>query len=140
MTRSLEMVGTLRLIYWTTIFGHRNGSVGYRIYTRVPGGYRNPRGAYWASWAQVVEEERRQEVARGPLAPIRIGKGKGAAAPLLLPSLQLLLPPSPSWNRKGGQNLLGVGLPPLGSASSPWPAPSSSPLYIRRGAPHRHNN
>ena len=60
------------------------------------GGYRNPPGSYWALWALVERREGGQEVARGPLAPIRIGKGKGAAAPLLLPSLHLLLPPSPT--------------------------------------------
>ena len=81
----------------------------YRGVTGTPPGVIGPHGP------KVVEEERHQEVARGPLAPIRIGKGKGAAAPLLLLSLHLLLPPSPSWNKKGGQNLLVVGLPPLGS-------------------------
>ena len=70
-----------------------------------------------------------------PLAPIRIGKGKGAAAPLLLPSLHLLLPPSPSWNRKGGgANLLGVGLPPLGRASPLGrPSPPSPLLLLQLG-------
>ena len=70
-----------------------------------------------------------------PLAPIRIGKGKGAAAPLLLPSLHLLLPPSPSWNRKVGANLLGVGLPPLGRAS-PLGRPSPPPPFIYGGRGH----
>ena len=37
MTRSLEMVETYRLIYWTMLFRHR-------INIGVPGGYRNPRG------------------------------------------------------------------------------------------------
>ena len=108
---------------------------------RSTGGLPEPPGGYWASWAQVVEEEMRQEVACGPPCPNPIGKGKGAAVPLLLPSLHLLLPPSPSWNRKGGQNLLGVGLPPLGRTSSSWPAPPPPLLYIHgQGAPHRHNN
>ena len=51
------MVETWRLIYWTTIFGHQNGSGGYQIYTGVPGvtgttppggggGYKGPTGAY----------------------------------------------------------------------------------------------
>ena len=48
---------------------------------RSTGGLPEPPGGYWASWAQVVEEERQQEVARIPLAPIRIGKGKGAWPP-----------------------------------------------------------
>ena len=67
MTRSLEMVETLRLIYWNVIFGHRMSSGGYQIKTGEPGGYRNLPGGYWASWAQVVEEER--QPARGARPP-----------------------------------------------------------------------
>ena len=44
MTRSLEMVETQRLIYWTMLFGHRMSSERYRIIIGVPEGYRNPLG------------------------------------------------------------------------------------------------
>ena len=76
-----------------------------------------------------------------PLAPIRIGKGKGAAAPLLLPSLHLILPPSPTPTRKGGVLLpVGVGLP-LGVPSSLAGRLPPLLLYIRgQRAPHGHNN
>ena len=43
MTRSLEMVETKRLIYWTAIFGHRKCSGEVSDLTGVPEGYRNPR-------------------------------------------------------------------------------------------------
>ena len=52
-------------------FGHLSE---YRGVTGTPppqGGFIGPHGP------KVVEEERQQEVARGPLAPIRIGNGKG---------------------------------------------------------------
>src|SRR5215216_8080787 len=54
MTRSLEMVERLRLIYWTIVFGHRNGSGGTRYIseyregggvTGTPGGLIGP---HWA--------------------------------------------------------------------------------------------
>ena len=55
-----------------------NGSEGYRIYTGVPGGYRNPPGGYWASWAQ---SGGRGEAAGGgawpPLPQSELGKGRG---------------------------------------------------------------
>ena len=83
---------------------------GYRIYigetgglleVRNPSGVIGPHGPKW--WKR--RGDRRWRAA--PLAAIRIGKGKGAAGPLLLPSLHLLFPPSPSWNRKGrGQTYL----------------------------------
>ena len=44
MTRSLEMVERLRLIYWTIVFGHRNGYRVFWVFIGVPGGYRNPPG------------------------------------------------------------------------------------------------
>ena len=43
MMRSLEMVERERLIYWTIVFGHLNGFGTFRIFIRVPRGYRNPR-------------------------------------------------------------------------------------------------
>ena len=44
MTRSLKMVGRQRLIYWTIVFGHRNGSRVFRIFIRVPVGLPKPPG------------------------------------------------------------------------------------------------
>ena len=92
-----------------TIFGHRNGSGGYRIYTGVPGGYRNPPAGYWASWAQLVEEERRPRGSRAPLPPkSELDKG-GGAPPFLSPSLL----PSPLLVQQGREGVLlpvGVGL------------------------------
>ena len=93
-----------------TIFGHRNGSGGYRIYTGVSGGYRNPPGGYWASWAQLVEEERRPRGSHAPLPPqVRIGQGGGRRPPFLSPSLL----PSPLLVQQGREGVLlpvGVGL------------------------------
>ena len=43
-TRSLEMFQRERLIYWTMIFGHRNGFRKVWICFGVPRGYRNPPG------------------------------------------------------------------------------------------------
>ena len=63
------------------MFGHRNDFRGYQIYTGVPGGYRNPPGVIGPHGPKVVEEERQHEVARSPLAPIQIGKEKGARPP-----------------------------------------------------------
>ena len=59
MARSLEMVETLRLIYWNVIFGHRMSSGGYRINTGVPGGYRNPPGSILGLMGLSGEEEGR---------------------------------------------------------------------------------
>ena len=123
------------MIYWTTIFGHRNGSGGYRIYTGVPGGYRNPPEVIGPHGPKWWKRRGGQEVARGPPCPNPNWEREAGAAPLLLPSLHLLLPPSPSWNRKGGQNLLGVGLPPLG-APPPLGRPSPPPPFIYGGGGH----
>ena len=68
MTRSIEMVETLRLIYWNVIFGHRMSSGGYQINTGETGRLPEPPGGYWASWAQVVEEERRPARGARPVA------------------------------------------------------------------------
>ena len=119
-----------------TIFRHLNGSGGYRIYTGVPGGYRNPppRG-YWASWAQLVEERRGgQGWAARPSPLVRIGQGEGAGAPL--PSLSPLFPlPNPIPTRKGGNPTPGGSRTPPGVPSPGRPHPPLN-LYIRRqGAP-----
>ena len=45
MTRSLEIVETLRSIYSMTMFGHRKCFGRFWTYTGVPGGYRNPPGS-----------------------------------------------------------------------------------------------
>ena len=48
MTRSLEMVERLRLIYWTKVFGHRKDFGTFQILIGEPRGYRNPPGKLWA--------------------------------------------------------------------------------------------
>ena len=72
---------------------------------------------------------------RPPLAPIRIGQGEGAAAPLSFllstSSFPLLL----LGIGKVGPNLLGVGLPPLGRAS-PLAGPLLLPSFIYGGRGH----
>ena len=75
------------------------------------GGLPEPPGGYWASWAQVVEEERRPRGSRAPLPPVRIGQGGGRRPPLSFPPLSpSLSSPTPTW--KGGV-LLPVGVGPL---------------------------
>src|SRR5215216_7446977 len=113
MTRSLEMVGTSRLIYWKVIFGHRNGSGRHRINNGVPGGYRNTPGGQWALMG--FSGERRAARGCGVCPPrskpnwFRLG---GRPPPSFFSS-----PSFPCWTRKGGVLLLvGVGL-------SPWPHP-----------------
>ena len=99
----------------------------YRGVTGTPppgGGVIGPHGP------KVVEEERQQEVARSPPCPNPNWEREGGVAPLLLVGIG-----------KGGQNLLGVGLPPLGTPPPLGRPPPPSSLYIRRRrAPHRHNN
>ena len=101
---------------------------------RSTGGLPEPLGGYWASWAQLVEEERRPRGSRVPLPQVRIGQGGGAAPPFP-PSLS---PPSPSPNptRKGGSPTPGgsrtpPGAPLLASRLSP----PCSFIYGGRGAP-----
>src|SRR5215216_7291969 len=53
MTRSLEMVERLRLIYWTIVFGHRNGSggTGYILeYRGLPEPPEESNAPTWAIW------------------------------------------------------------------------------------------
>ena len=124
------------MIYWTTIFGHRNGSGGYRIYTGVPGGYRNPPGGYWASWAQLVEEERRPRGSRAPLPPSPNWTRRGGGAPLSFPPLSF---PLLSYSHlEGGSPTPGGSRTPHGARQGwPAPSPSSTPLYTGREAPPR---
>ena len=78
MTRSLEMVETRRLIYWTTIFGHRNGSgiIGYiPEYRGVTG---TPRGVYWALLGHTGKKEKGLKGGRTPPLGSFIYGGKGA--------------------------------------------------------------
>ena len=75
------MVETLILIYWTTIFGHRNGSGGYRIYTGVPGVTGTPRGLLGLMGPKWWKRRGSRRWRAAPLAPIRIGKGEGARPP-----------------------------------------------------------
>ena len=91
---------------------------------------------YWAYWALVEKREGIQEVARGPPCPSLNCTREGGGGPPLLPSLHLLLPPSPTPTRKGGVLLpVGVGLPPWRSLLLGWPPPPLL-LYIRgQGAP-----
>ena len=109
---------------------------GYRIYTGVPGGYHNPPGGYWASWAQVVEEERRPRGshARVP-SQVRIGLGRGRRPPF---SFSLFFLPSPLLlqHGKGGVLLpVGVGLL-MGRAKGGRPLPLlHSFIYGEGGTP-----
>ena len=58
-------------------------------------------------WALVEKREGSQEVAHGPPCPNPNWTRRRGGGPPLLPSLHLLLPSSPSWNRKGrGQTYL----------------------------------
>ena len=140
MTRSLEMAETWRLIYWMTIFGHRNGSGGYRIYTGVPGGYRNPppevigpHGPKW--WKRRGGQGAAASPSPPPPSPNWTRRG-GAAPPFPFPLSPSLSSPSPT--RKGGSPTPGGSRTPPG-APPPWPAaPPPLLLYIRgQGAPQR---
>ena len=84
-----------------------SGVIGYIAEYR---GLLEPPGGYWASWAQVVEEERRPRGSRAPLPPkFELDKEEGGA-PLSFPPLSpSLSSPTPTW--KGGVLLpVGVGL------------------------------
>ena len=90
-----------------------------------------PPGGYWASWAQLVEEERRPRGSRAPLPPkSELDKEGGGAPPFLSPSLL----PSPLIVQQGREGVLlpvGVGLllaPLLAGCTSPL-----APLYMGAG-------
>ena len=85
---------------------------------------------YWASWAQVVEEERRPRGSRAPLPPkFELDKEEGGA-PLSFPPLSpSLSSPNPTRKREGVLLPVGVGLLLVRPS---WP--DASPpllLYIR---------
>ena len=77
-----------------------------------------PQGVYGPYWALVEKEGSKQGVGRAPHRPKRNCFRVWGAGPFF-PSPLLLFPPSPSRNRKGGANLLGVGLPPPLGAPPP---------------------
>src|SRR3954471_12137558 len=94
MTRSLGMVETSRLIYWTAMFGHRNGSERFRILPECRRGYRNPPGEVWA----LLGHEGRERAAPGGGAPPMRSPNwtrRGGAAPLSLSLSLSFLPPFP---------------------------------------------
>ena len=105
-----------------------------RVFFEVPGSYRNTGKKYWASWAKWWKRGGR---ARGPPSPNRIGLGGRPPFPPFppSPSFSFSFPsfPSPTWTRKEGGILLGVGLPPLGAPPPPWPPLLLSLLYIWGG-------
>ena len=106
---------------------------------RSTGGLPEPPGGYWASWAQVVEEERRPRGSRAPLPPKSELDKEGGGAPPFLP-LSLLFPPSPNPTRKGGIPTPGGSRTPP-SAPSPGrpPLPPCSFIYEGRGHPKDNN-
>ena len=91
MTRSLEMVETQRLIYWTTMFGHRKCFRRFQTYTGVPGDYRNPPGDVMGLLGLSGEEEGRPGQSRAPSPSCPNWTRRGVAPPLF-PSLPLSLP------------------------------------------------
>ena len=94
-----------------TIFGHRNGFGGYRIFIGVPGVTGTPPGSYWALWALVEWREGGQDMARGPPCPNPNWEGRGRRPPfsflLSTSSFPLLLF---QQGREGVLLPLGVGL------------------------------
>ena len=115
-----------------TIFGHRNGFEGYRIYTGVPGGYRNPPEAIGPHGPNWWKRRGGQGAAAHPSPQVRIGQGGGRRPPLSFPPLSLSLSsPTPTW--KGGVLLpVGVGLI-MGRAKGGRPPPPPPLLYIQGG-------
>ena len=103
---------------------------------RSTGGLPEPPGGYWASWAQVVEEERRPRGSRAPPPiQVQIGQGGGGAPlPFLSPSLSF---PLLSYsNMEGGSPTPDGSRTPHGARQGwPAPSPSSTPLYTGREAP-----
>ena len=87
-------------LYWTTIFGHRNGSGGYRMYTRVPGVTGTPRGLNGPHGPKVGKRRGGQGRPRTPSPSSPNWTRRGAAPPFLL--LLSSFPPSLNPTRKGG--------------------------------------
>src|SRR6187401_1126630 len=76
MTRSLGMSETYRLIYWTTIFGHRKCSGKVSDLTGLPEGVTGT--PYEGGWSIVGLKEKREAAHRGWPAPhlgILVGLG-----------------------------------------------------------------
>ena len=104
------------------------GVIGYILEYR--GGLLEPPGGNWASWAQLVEEERRPRGSRVPLPPkSELDKEEGRRPPFLSPSLL----PSPLLVQQGREGVLlpvGVGLLLAGRL-----CPPCSFIYGAKGAP-----
>ena len=106
---------------------------------RSTGGLPEPPGGYWASWAQLVEEERRPRGSRAPLPPkSELDKEGGGAPPFLSPSLL----PSPLLVQQGREGVLlpvGVGLLLARLLLAGRTSPLCSFIY-GAGRHPRHNN
>ena len=86
------MFETLRLIYWTMLFGHRKCSGWFRVKPECRRGYRNPPGELMGHHGTYWRERRATRPGhRAPPLAVRIGEGKGGGAPFPTPS------PSPSF-------------------------------------------
>ena len=103
---------------------------------RSTGGYRNPPGKLTGLMGHSGEEEAGHGRWHAPRKGVRIGQGKGAAAPLSFLLSTSSFPPSPTPTRKGGVLLpVGVGLPPWRALPGRPPLPPCSFIYGGRGAP-----
>ena len=118
-----------------TMFGHRNGFGRFRTYTGVPGGYRNPPGVYWASWALVEKRGGGQGRPHAPSPSSPYWTRKGGGAPFASSPLSL---PSPLLLQQGKEESYSHS--PLGAPSS-WPAASPlAPLYTGAGGTSTHTS
>ena len=97
------------------------------------GGLPEPPGGYWASWAQLVEEERRPRGSHAPLPPKSELDKEGGGAPLSFPPLSpSLSSPNPTRKREGVLLPVGVGLLLARPSWSAAPLPLA-PLYTGVG-------
>ena len=105
---------------------------GYRIYTGVPGGYRNPPEVIGPHGPKWWKRRGGQGEAARPSPPSPNWTRRGATSPLSFPPLSpSLSSPTPTW--KGGVLLpVGVGLL-MGRAKGGRPPPPPPLLYIRGG-------
>ena len=127
------MVKTKRLIYWTTIFGHRKCSGEVSDKTGVSEGYRNPPGELMGLMG-LSGERGATRAGRTPPAPwVGIGLGKGGSAPLSF-SLSFLPPLFLVGNLLGIGFLFLVGIL-LGARPRRVGRPPLAPLYTGTGAP-----
>ena len=109
-------------------FGH------FLKYREVTG---TPRGVYGPYWALVKKRRGKEKVGGAPpLAQYELGGGR---PPLSFRLSSPSFSPTPTtW--KGAILLpVGVGLP-WGVPREASPSPSSTPLYMGEGAPHRHTS